>query len=64
MIDVRIADRLPARRRVAVDGGPGGDHHQLLRVGNRFAEGVRAAPTNRHRVAPLATTVNGQIRKQ
>ena len=49
---------------VAVDGGLGGDHHQLLRVGNRFAEGVRAAPTNTHRIALLATTVNGQNRKK
>ena len=37
---------------------------RLLRVGNRFAEAVRAAPTNTHRVALLATTVNDQIRKK
>ena len=63
MIDVRIADRFLLVA-VAVDGGPGGDHQRLLRVGNRFAETVRAAPTNTHRVAPLATTVNGQNREK
>jgi hypothetical protein len=59
MIDVRIADR-SLLVSGSVDRCLEGDDHQLLRVGDRFAEAVRAAPTNTHRVAPLSPTVNDQ----
>jgi hypothetical protein len=47
MIDLRIADRFSCSFQVAVNRGPEGDDYQLLRVGNRFAEGG-ACSTNEY----------------
>jgi hypothetical protein len=46
MIDVHI-DRFSCSFQVAVNRGPEGDDYQLLRVGDRFAEGG-ACSTNEY----------------